>query len=699
MRRIRRHFARNARATELAPVARYLQNLTSNLSYGSKAARILYLWLERDDEFAAFVGTDGSSDESPPLRASNWKGICAVIKRIAQKAEPTDLQQNAATLCRELSLDETSARHFECLLTANDPHSKFCHLWNGLFNNVVGFDHIEILARMMGETREKAKPDLDPDGPLARNGLIHMNDPRAKLSNGFRAREEIDDIISIPIAVLDAIAGSVCDAETLRARIIGQTAQSELEWSDFDHLAADRDMMLDVLRGAAKQHATGVNILVYGSPGTGKTEFCKAVAQQAGLGLHQIGDDEYARDGDERIAPLLLASRLFARNHGSALLFDEMEDILPKMSSMKPRRGCEKLFLNRLLENNSLPTLWTCNSLHHFDPALLRRMTLAVDVEIPSVPVRKRVWKRILGQNDLDLPDEKVQELARAFEAPPALAANAVRAASFADGEAQTVERAVRGLARVLNGGQPLRPPQRAPENYNPALVRFASDDPEQMLKTLASCENRAFSLCLNGPSGTGKSAFVRALAEQMGLPIMQKRASDLLNMFVGGTEKSIARAFEKAADEGAFLIFDEADSLLRDRRRAQRSWEITQVNEMLTWMESHPLPFACTTNLAGSLDPATERRFIFKIKVLTLDATRLACCFDHFFGLEAPAGIAKLDRLTPGDFALVRRQAEITGEADDPAALLRRLSVEHEAKSAQDGAGSSENRHGGNYV
>ena len=36
-------------------------------------------------------------------------------------------------------------------------------------------------------------------------------------------------------------------------------------------------------------------------------------------------------------------------------------------------------------------------------------------------------------------------------------------------------------------------------------------------------------------------------------------------------------------------LIFDEADSFLFDRREAVRSWEVTQVNEMLTWMEHLP--------------------------------------------------------------------------------------------------------------
>ena len=97
----------------------------------------------------------------------------------------------------------------------------------------------------------------------------------------------------------------------------------------------------------------------------------------------------------------------------------------------------------------------------------------------------------------------------------------------------------------------------------------------------------RNWSLCLHGAPGTGKSLFARHLADRLGLPVMQKRASDLLSMWVGESEKEIANAFAAARTQGAMLAIDEADSLLADRRGAVRSWEVTQVNEMLTWMET----------------------------------------------------------------------------------------------------------------
>ena len=83
----------------------------------------------------------------------------------------------------------------------------------------------------------------------------------------------------------------------------------------------------------------------------------------------------------------------------------------------------------------------------------------------------------------------------------------------------------------------------------------------------------------------------------------------------------------------------------------------MSQVNEMLTWMESHPLPFACTTNFNERLDRATLRRFTFKIAMDYLSTKQARMAFRQYFGMPAPKGVAALRNLTPGDFPVVRRR------------------------------------------
>ena len=345
--------------------------------------------------------------------------------------------------------------------------------------------------------------------------------------------------------------------------------------------------------------------------------------------------------------------------------------------------SASKVYVHRLLENSPVPILWTMNDARDVNPAILRRMMFALELRLPTAPVRARVWARQLDANGIKANPDDVRSLAAEFDAAPGVAAGVTAAASLAGGDLAIVRHGVRNLSRLLSCGAPA---QKSPSGFDPGLIR-ADIDAVALADRLADADTRQFSLCLQGPPGTGKSAYVRHLAERLGLEVLQERASDLMSMWVGQTEKLIAGAFAEARDTGAFLIFDEADSLLADRRSARRSWEVSQVNEMLTWMESHPLSFACTTNFGDHFDPATLRRFVFKIRLDYLAPGQVSAAFRNYFDLPPPQSLALLTTLTPGDFEVVRRKAEVLGRLQDPDALAEMLSAECAAKPSQPNA------------
>ena len=158
------------------------------------------------------------------------------------------------------------------------------------------------------------------------------------------------------------------------------------------------------------------------------------------------------------------------------------------------------------------------------------------------------------------------------------------------------------------------------------------------------------------GLSGSGKTNLAHYIADAIGQKLLCKNASDILGMFVGESEKNIAKAFEEAKKQKKILLFDEVDSFFRERSYSSQSWEITQVNEFLTQMEKFEGIVICTTNLRNIMDKAMQRRFHIMVEFKALKdegvESLLGKYFPQFdFNEEDIRRISRFQSATPGDF------------------------------------------------
>ncbi len=673
----------------------YLKNFIGCTARTSIEALALDSWLESNAEFLdiEYIRPDRDSCSERPTRwelrrrrkitLEEWHQIEDVVQDLFdtfKTARPACRDRNLAMTARHFGLDDIETGILDIVL-------RYCNgeALESFFDSFFrchALSAIEIMARLLGVKRMQVERRLLADSRLQKYGFLVSEVARnSNLDMAYRPSHRLLRALSLP-------ARTFAD---IQRNIVSAPAKSDLHWTDYDHIASERDYVCRLLKGAIARRARGINILLYGGPGTGKTEFAKVLAGHIGADLYgvgEVGDQGREPSRDERLADVLLCQRLLSEQKKTIILFDEMDDLISGdpvsrtfgIGASAGEKG-SKVFLNRLLENNRVPAIWITNSVRYFDPAVLRRMTMAIEIRVPSVAVRERVWRRTLERERFDLPENEVRRLAREFDSPPGLAVTAVRGARLAGAGIEQIRLSVRSAAKAMAGGRERPPEAQALAAYNPALINPDVDLIAVARRLAHSNAPRNVSFCLYGPPGTGKSAFARYLADRLGMEVLHKRASDLISMWVGGTETNIADAFAEARASHAVLIFDEADSLLRDRGGAQRSWEVTQVNEMLTWMEVHDLPFVCTTNLEEGLDRASLRRFTFKVSCDYLAAAQGRAAFRHFFGLEPPRRLSELAMLTPGDFAVVKRKAAIMGVDHDSDALLAMLARECAAK------------------
>lgn len=522
------------------------------------------------------------------------------------------------------------------------------------------------IAVLVAEPTRIVERLLSPTSELVQSGLLRVRDQAGgEFISGASGRFEIPTRVN---TILDDTHDSY---DAMRQALLGRPLTTEIEFNDYDHAAADRDLLTAVVKGAVKARGEGVNVLLYGPPGSGKTEMTKLAAREAGVKLYAAGDDKAVdneSDRSHRLADLVFSMRLMQGSENTAVLFDEMEDVAWQLI----KRGGSKLYLNRVLETNTVPVFWTSNAISEIDPAVLRRMTLAIELKLPPPRQRERILAKLAARIGVALSPDEVTELSRKLDATPAVLENALKAANYAGGGAAAVERAALGIIRAVSGQAARRATVMA--DFEPSLA-CASIDLIDLAEQLVQGGNLTFSLCLSGPPGTGKSAYARYLAGRLGIEVMQKRASDLLGPYVGQSEQAIAAAFEEAREQGVMLIFDEADSLLFDRTQALRSWEVTQVNEMLTWMEHHPWPVVFTTNLMDRIDPASLRRFTFHVRFDYMHKVALKRAYQLFFGFsDVPDDGLAMANLTPGDFAQVRKQARVLGIDRNVARVIQLL-------------------------
>lgn len=467
----------------------------------------------------------------------------------------------------------------------------------------------------------------------------------------------------------------------------------------------DLELAVSVLSNGTSLSERGVNLLMYGADVLEKRGLLDELLAKAGKRGYVLR--EFENSWGELPSIAYVAQRMLAANKGAdaVLVIEKPGDVLERKPSefWRTMLGIEldsshiAPLDQLLLETNPTPTVWAGPGADSLQEECIARFVFHAPLKKARREERRAQMEKFVA--GLRLNKATKQELLTLEDISAKQLETALRAAKLSGATTKKEREAalVRAIRRSLSALRRDTTPRtkECVTEYSLEYLNYAGRfGPEQIMKALTLRPKG--SLCLYGPPGTGKTQFVEYMAQQVGRPLIIKRASDLLGKYVGENEKHLAAMFQEAEEAEAVLFLDEGDSFLRDRGAAQQSWEVTRVNELLQGMERFSGIFIVATNLFRGLDTAALRRFTFKMELRALNPEQRWRMFVTESGLKANAGLGTkvqkdswrgdlclMHQLSAGDFATVKRQCLLLGESLTPAQWVEQLQLECDVKLA----------------
>ena len=362
----------------------------------------------RSDDVLEFLGIYTSEPKEEDIEA--LKNRLWLLEKSKISCELKELEHNLNLLQENLGLNETEKEilRFAAIMYNYEVVSNACDLLGELNTRQA----IKAISKILKLKFSDVQNAFRKDGVFARTSILKID------SYGRSLRSKTDVINNSFMGDLFVECKSI---DEIFESAIKPCSKTNLTTKNYPHIKEDVKILFSFLKNTTRKKQKGVNVLLYGSAGTGKTEFSKVIASELNLKLYEVAYDDgdgYANEY-QRIRSYCLAQSVLSAG-SNLLMYDEAEDIFNTKNDEKRQYG--KAFINRSLETNEVPTIWITNNILDMDEAVVRRFNLAIEIGIPTEDVRAKIIKKY-SENLID--SKLVKKLAKNRFVAPAVVSNA----------------------------------------------------------------------------------------------------------------------------------------------------------------------------------------------------------------------------------------------------------------------------------
>ena len=579
--------------------------------------------------------------ERNAVDARDWEFLKSRLEADLEGFNPMENQstsvKNLRVLSKSLYLNELETDLLTFLHTVGN-NARF----TSFVQDIIGSDRTRIpalTARLLGRNEEitNVTACFESKSTLINCGLLDLAEIDDEDELFHQVEYTIQHLISTP----------ELDPSMFVESVLGKPAVSDLTVGDFSSLSQDIEEICKIIKKAVADGETGINILLHGPAGSGKTALAGAIAAELNLSLFAVGEDEDAPDekggaSRHRLNKVFQGHSFLKGRKNAILLFDEIEDLLIKGTDTDKKADTQsKIIVNRLMENNPVVTIWAGNDPDKFHESLRQRFAYSLYVDYPPMMIRKKVWEKQLALKGAQLPDKDVTYLARQFMAPPRMIANAIRLAKMTEVTVPAIENFLKSSSKITYGdADAVRSGTSISEKFDLALINYEQAKENKVKSIVASGSSpRPYSMLVTGKPGTGIRSLGRYLAENA---VMNTAEWDMGALVAPNPmmppEVKIRRAFQAANDSRNLLIISNIEALSSDPQSSSARWNEGGLADI--FMEcayDHRLPMIVSSYQTDIEIPNLIKSVFsleLKVGVLTPDQCRLA--YQTYFGAEA---------------------------------------------------------------
>jgi len=396
-------------------------------------------------------------------------------------------------------------------------------------------------------------------------------------------------------------------------------------------------------------------VFLYGPPGTGKTLIARAVANETDAYFNSISGPEimgkFYGESEARLRSVFEN----AQSHAPAIIFiDEIDAIAPKREDMGGEKQVERRVVAQLLalldgleSRGQVIVIGATNIPNTIDSALRRpgRFDREISIPIPDKNGRLEILEIHTRGMPLaeDVSLEKLAEITHGFVGADleALAREAAMAAlrkilpkidfEMSDVPYETLLRLEVTMDNFLEALKEVEPSAIREVFVEVPDVRWsdvgglehikqelkeAIEWPLKYADVFRVCNTHpAKGILLYGKPGTGKTLLAKAVANESGVNFISIKGPQLINRYVGESERGVREIFRKAKQAAPTILFlDEVDSLVPRRGSSSTDAHVTErvISQFLTEMdgieELKGVVVLAATNRLDLVDPAILR-------------------------------------------------------------------------------------------